>query len=87
MGYSVIIIIQRVELTGTGAHVAVLGFPGFEPVGADRAEGAAGGDLVQVELDDERVKVVDDVCAAGRGAGQVVFAGRGIVDPNSTIVL
>lgn len=60
--------------TGSGAHVAVLCLPRLEPVGADRAERAVCCDLVQVELDNERVKVVDDVGAAGDGAGQVVLA-------------
>ena len=74
-------------LTRTGAHVAVFRLPTLEPVGAGRAEGSVGSNLVEIEFDDKRVKVVHDVGAARDRAGQVVFAGSGIVDPNCTIVL
>ena len=67
--------------------MAVLRLPALEPVGADRAEGTVGGNLVEVELDDERVKVVHNVRAARDGAGQVVLAWSSIVDANCTIVL
>jgi len=67
--------------------VAVFRFPRFEPVGADRAEGTVRGNFVEVEFDDERVKIIDNIGAARDGAGQVVLAWRGIVDPNSAVVL
>lgn len=74
-------------LTRSRAHVPVFRLPALKPVGADRAESAVGSDLVEVELDDERVKVVHDVGAARDGAGQVVLARGSIVDANCTIVL
>lgn len=72
--------------TGTRAHVSVLCGPGFEPVGADWAASAVGGDFVQVELDDEIAKRVEDVCAALLGAGEQVFARRRVVDGNSAVI-
>jgi len=79
-------VVFRNIATRTGAHVAVFRVPRLEPVGADRAEGTVGSNLVEVELDDERVKVVYDVGAARDSAGQVVFAWSSIVDTNCTIV-
>lgn len=61
-------------LTRTRAHVAVLCLPRLEPVGADCAEGTMSGDLVEVEFDDERVKIVNDVGASWNGAGEIVLA-------------
>ena len=60
-------------LTGTGTHVAVLRLPRLEPVGANCADGPVSGNLVEIEFNDERVKIVDDVGAARNGAGEVVF--------------
>lgn len=61
-------------LTRARAHVAVLRLPRLEPVGADCTEGTMSSDLVEVEFDDERVKIVDDVGAAWNGAGKIVLA-------------
>ena len=74
-------------LTWTRAHVAVFCLPRLEPVGADWAEGTVGSDLVEVEFNDERVKIVDDVGAARDGAREIVLAWCSIVDSNSTIIL
>jgi hypothetical protein len=61
-------------LTRTGAHVAVLCLPRLEPVGADWAEGTITSDLMEVEFNDKRVKIVDDVGAARSSAGEIVLA-------------
>ena len=74
-------------LTGTGTHVAVLRLPRLKPVGADCTKGTVSGNLVEIEFNDERVKIVDDVGAAWNGAGEIVLAWCSIVDANSTVIL
>jgi len=71
----------------SGAHVTVLGRPGFEPVGADGAVSTVGANFVQVELDDEISKGIEHIRASFLGASEEVLARRGIVDGYGTVVL
>lgn len=73
--------------TRTRAHVTILCGPRFEPVCADWAASAVGGDFVQVELDDKVSKCVEDVSATLLRACEKIFARGSIVYGNGTVIL
>jgi hypothetical protein len=72
--------------TWTRANVPILCRPRLEPVGASRAASSVGGNLVEMELNDEVSKVGVDVCATLLRACEEVLARRGIVDGYSAVV-
>lgn len=73
--------------TGTRTHVPILCRPGFEPVGASRAASSIGGDLVEMEFDNEVSKAGVNVGAALLGASEKILARGGVVDCHSAVIL
>jgi hypothetical protein len=79
-------ILLRAVSTGTRAHVTILCRPRFEPVCADWAASAVGGDFVQVELNDKVSKCVEDVGATLLRAREEIFARGSIVYGHGTVI-